>query len=653
MYLRRALLILFAICVLYPIQPRQSQFVSLKKAIEIKSNKNSPPHVAFSSIISEFAHDRVNKNFPQNEKLEAGDQLNEIVLSSNQREILPEMSFSTNDKDYNNEYAWVNELSEEQTKRIQSAENDDLIYSSEWSKNDFKIAAETAVQEVENQLQNQNSKIIFDGSIPQSQVQVQNRTLTTTQLHTIEGKLLVQGIGLIPGYQLELLHNNEGVFQSGGRIDLESSTYHYNLNDPQGELIVRMLDEKGRAVGQGNVQLAQMKWDKRFISGPTIVVKPNGRFPTSVASYYHGKKPNRAKVSLFNQDRIINEGKEESPSMTKGSQTIARATADGHMTTTQILMAGLDQDSTTVFPNSWVEALVDIISQQQKMNSKAEINNLIWGRVTVDGKPAAGVRVVLESDPSAEAIYFNGTDMISLPDVGLKTTGSNGYYVFINATPDFHAIVAERANQIIGYQNAIVENGNLTIGNIDGTTGSHMMSVKTYDAFYGLPIDSEIEMQHLEEKIQTNKGVSAVIAKNREQIGNAICSPIAPGFLTATYQYYEMNDYAHFPLIRQSWLENMIQYARLNIYPNTGIVVGFTPLNEFDLFISGDGNDQAEKIYFDSQGKQINQPVSGGGFILVNIEPGSQEIVLVEKNTDQVTSKVISVDPQSVNVLLF
>ncbi len=653
MNLRQVFFILLLIALVYPVQPRQSQFVSLNKAIEIKSNKNSPPHVAFSAVISEMDQSQFIDTLPQNEVLQAGEKLNEIVLSSQQRKILPEMSFSVGDEDFSDEYAWVNELSVEQSRRIKAVDNDDLIYSNEWSKDNFKLAADSAIRKVDEQIQNETKKVFIDGTVPQNQVTVEPSKSITSQKHTIEGKLLVKGIGLIPGYQLELLHNNEGVYQSGGRIDLASSTYHYNLNEPQGELIVRMVNEKGRILGQGSVQLSQLSWKKRFISGPTLIVKPSGHFPTSVASYYHGKKPRQPQVSIFNRDREIIDGKDDASNVTKGSQTIARASADGHMNSTQILMAGIDQDSTTVFPNTWVEALVDIVSQQQKLNTKVQINNIVWGKVTIDGKPAAGVRVFLESDPNAKAIYFNGTDFISLPDVDLKTTGPNGYYVFVNAAPDFHAVVGERANQIVGYQNLIVEEGQLTIGNIEGMTASHVMNIKSYDAFYGLPIDSEIEMQHIEEKIKTSKGISAVLAKNREQIGHAFCSSLMPGYLTATYQYNEMNDYAHFPLIRQSWLENIIQVARLNVYPDTGFIIGFTPTGEFDLYVSGEGNNQAEKIFFDTLGRPTENPIPGGGFLIINIDPGPQEVVLVEKGTDQVTSKVISVDPRSMNVLLF
>lgn len=653
MYLRRSFYFLIFIFLVYPVQPKLSHFVSLKKAIEIKSNKNSPPHVAFSAVISELDIQSIKSNTQQELNLSSGETLNEIVLSSNQREILPEMSFSTQDEEYNNEYAWVNGLTEEQAKRIQTVENDELIYSTEWSKDEFKTAAEKAVRESDSQLNLEQRKVIFSGEVPKAEVAVQENMNGEPRSHTIEGKLLVQGIGLIPGYQLELLHNNEGVFQSGGRIDLSSSTYHYNLNETQGELIARMIDENGKAVGQGSVQLSQIKWDKRFVSGPTIVVKPNGRFPTSVASYYHGKKPSRPTISLFNGDQIFSEGKSESPSVTRGSQTIARAEAVGHMKTTQVLMAGLDQDATTIFPQSWVDALVSIISQQQNLNTSIQIENIVWGKVSIDGKPAAGVQVELESDPSAQAIYFNGPDLISLPDANLKTTGPNGYFVFLNTTNDFHAVVAHRAGQIVGYQNILVENDRLTIGNIEGFTSSHYMNLRTYDAFYGLPVDAEIELQHLEDKVETTRGVSVVLAKNRDQIGNAICSARLPGYLKANYQYNEMNDYAHFPLIQQAWLEALIANARLNIFPDTGIIIGFTPTNDFDLFVSGEGNSHSEKIYFNAQGKQTNQASPGGGFVLINMDPGAQEIILVEKGTDLVTSKVISVDPQSVNVLSF
>ena len=87
-----------------------------------------------------------------------------------------------------------------------------------------------------------------------------------------------------------------------------------------------------------------------------------------------------------------------------------------------------------------------------------------------------------------------------------------------------------------------------------------------------------------------------------------------------------------FPIIPTEWLDSIKASQKVNINPDTGVVVGFHQEKAFEVHLESGLNAPGLKIiYFDNEGRVLptDSGVPGGGFVAFNVPLGFRTVTLV------------------------
>ena len=331
---------------------------------------------------------------------------------------------------------------------------------------------------------------------------------------------------------------------------------------------------------------------------------------------------------------------------------MVRAEADGHMPSSKIVVAGDKPFTISMFPNSMMEALKTIVADQKQItHSRLVESSIVWGTVSLDGRPIPGVTVMSETDPEAKAIYFNE---FLIPDPKLTATSSSGLYAFVDLHNGFHALLAQRGDSYFGHQNVEVEAGSVAIGDIESTLRTEPVRVRAFDAFSGEPVSLAANLQSLSEPVIVNAGTASIVLPQVSRL-SMIYTEAPAGYVSANYFYNDQDSFIHLPMVTPEWLAEIRTAAKVNEASQTGTIIGFFGEEKFEAYLAGQDKDSSATIvYFDASGKIVDdrRNAVGGGFIIFNAPYGTQETVIVGAS-EKVQSKVIPVDVDAVSILTF
>ncbi|NUN04310.1 MAG: hypothetical protein HUU57_00995 [Bdellovibrio sp.] len=467
------------------------------------------------------------------------------------------------------------------------------------------------------------------------------------------------GLAVTNEHHIEVRRSDEGILKELGRVDLQQGLYNIDIQDTSGTVIARLVNKEGKTLGEGSIRLNRIAaTTTKSLQGPKIRIEPHPAFAGTIAGAYNAKAndaaPAQARVTFVkgaSEVPVKKDGLVAMDNVTKGSSTIMRAAAPKHLQTASIVISGKEFRS-QLYPEGMINALQDIVSQQRNMSFEGA-PTVIWGRVSQDGKELSGIEVGVESDPSLQAIYFN---QFMLPDANLKTTSDNGLFAFIDVEPGFHSLLATRADSIVAYQNVVVEEGSVAQGDIESTIKKESVPLRVYDAFSGEAQAANVTMQSLSSDLEVKSGVATVTLPSVNRLGMMRVQPEKVDFVSARYLYNDSDAYIHVPLVQWSWLNAIKSYLRIDDPASAGIVVGFVPDEDFEVYLAAYDNFEPRHIvYFDMQGKilQNRKGIAGGGFILYNVPEDTHEVVVLGARTQKMYSRVIPVDPNSLSVLQF
>jgi len=676
------------------------RFLPIYEALTIKAVKNSPPHIAFEELQSSRADqsdwDRIAKNPP-------------VVLNSDSvrrpepKILLAEMSFKKQSERLNiqePDNSWMQDLSIAQARRVQEAQHRHEVLNQNWTTQSWaELAHETlaksgALQELSEDTSAEHTKVFVSGTdssgktrtqISKSQVYLRGETYprdpaaerarlpasaeepevpsysiaSTTKIKTVMGAIeITGGLAVTNEHHIEIRRNDEGVLKELGRVDLIKGTYKIEVQDVIGSVVARLVSKDGKTMGEGSFRLSRVESiSTGTFKGPKLKIAPQPDFATVVTNAYYpnaNRAPANSRVTFVKGTSDV---KVDSDSMaimenvSKGSSTVMRAAAPSHYQSASIIVAG-SESRISLFPETMIAAFRDIISQQRQL-SLGENPSIIWGQVMLDEKTISGVEVQVESDSSLVPVYFNE---MMLPDPKLNSTSANGLFAFVDASPGYHSLLATRSGTLFGYQNVVVEDGSIAVGNIEATIKSEAVPLRVYDAFSGEFSRASIEMQSLQETVEFDEKVKTITLPQLNRIGLIRVQPAGTEYLAARYLYNDKDSFVHIPLVQWSWLSAIKNYLRINDSPNSGIVVGFVPNEDFEVHLAGyDSFDAQHVVYFDMQGRilQNKKGLSGGGFILYNVPPDIHEVVLIGKSSQKISSRVLPVDPNTLSVLSF
>lgn len=474
---------------------------------------------------------------------------------------------------------------------------------------------------------------------------------------------LRDGLAVTNEHHIEVRRSDEGVYREAGHVDLAKGYYSIDVADSSGTILARLVDKAGNVLGEGSFRVAQTPPSERLIYGPRLVVAPNPTWPVSVRSYYapanspakqspsREQTPTRTTALARELDLPTNQsGESKLENVVRGSSTVVRAAMAGHRVSNKIMVSGKESFDLIAFPDSMIEALKSIVEEPGVLRTELKETTVVWGRVTLDGKPVSGVSVTSETDSEAKAIYFNE---FMIPDLKLTSTSTNGMYAFINIQQGFNAILAQRGEAYFGHQNVEVELGAVAIGDIQSSLRTESVKIRAFDAFSGAPVQLTASLQGLTQPVVLEEGVSFVSLAQVPRL-SMIYTETDPQYVSANYFYNDQDTYIHLPVISKDWLDRLKAQAKIDQEPDVATIVGFFGEEDFEVYLAGETkNSSAKIVYFDATGNVISKGAAGGGFVMFNVPIKTQEVVVIGTESEKIYSKVVPTDLEATSVLNF
>ncbi|WP_413585892.1 hypothetical protein [Bdellovibrio sp. HCB274] len=700
---------MLAICFAWSSQLGGLKYIPIYEGLTIRAQKSSPPHVAFEETI------RTNSNFSEWQHFETmmpvalgvekkspalfaqrvvlaemtiQKQVEPVAMASTSYEPMPVgAAMGAND-------AWMSELSNAQKNRLQAAQMKNDVLNQNWSEPSFGETALAALEKSgainssgqiiqQNRTSNSSSNVKVSGTQGQQVDQPRvSRAPTNDEsgseysfagpgspapsaaqaegVRRIVGPIeITGGLAVTNEHHIEVRRNDEGVLKELGRVDLQKGTYNIDVEQTSGTVVARLVNKDGKTMGEGSFRLNRLvPGSLNYVAGPKIKIEPHPDYSVAVLSAYNSKAndvaPMQTRVTFVkgvSDVKVNRDGIASMENVTRGSSTVMRAAAPKHLETTNIIVSGKESRS-TLYPEAMVSALLDIMASQRQ-ESYDEAPSLIWGKVTQDGKPVAGIDVIVETAPDLKPVYFN---QFMIPDPKLTKTSENGLYAFVQVPTGFHSLLATRSDSIFGYVNVVSEEGAIAQGDLDATMKVESVPLRVYDAFNGNPTAATVTMQSLTDELHVAEGVATVSLQNINRMGLMRVHPQGADYIPARYLYNDNDEFIHIPLVRWDWLRAIKALLKISDTPSSGLVVGFVPDEDFEVFLAGyDNFNPQDIVYFDMQGRvlQNRKGAAGGGFIIYNAPQDTHEVVVMGARTQKVYSRVVPVDANSLSVLNF
>lgn len=487
---------------------------------------------------------------------------------------------------------------------------------------------------------------------------------------TVRGKFeLKDGVGVVDHF-IEIKRVEEGRVREVGRIDLNAGTYSIDIESPQGYLEAVITDRNGIRIGDAQQKIVNLQSRGGYFEGPFIrvgnpsTVSVNPVLPASQPSFaYDDKKRNvlaqnrnprnapNFETALFSNQHTLEKPTAQFTNISRHSSTLSRI-VDSNLIYKTILTIrqSSDQNETPVFTNKWIQGVLEYISDQQKIEFKSTKAPILMGRVFVNAKTIAGAQLQIENHPGISPIYF---DQFMIPNFKQNETSENGYFMFVGLEEDNYNVAAFKDGKMIGYQMFATDVDTISYQNIVSTPTARSAIVRTFDAFDGDPLDAELIVPDIEEVIQSTAGTATYRTLNNLGVAQFMARVNQSDYVPVRYFQDARKDFAHIPLVKESWLKKMHQSKLINDMPNTGIIVGFVPDLNYEIFLAKEDYTKDQIMYFDQIGNVVAQPVPGGGFVLFNVPVGTNEVIVQEKNSDKIYSQVFDVKINQVSASHF
>lgn len=491
---------------------------------------------------------------------------------------------------------------------------------------------------------------------------------------TIKGKFeLIDGVGIVDHY-IEIRRIEEGIAREVGQIDLMTGSYAIDIESPQGYLVAQVRDRStGGLVGEDRARLFNLQSKGQYFEGPFIRVgQPptlainlnysgagNSRGVSSVSaksstpvSSFSTTVNSAATATLFDNQNTLAKVNDKFSNIGLWSATISRFYDPSRIyKNVTTIRQTADTSETSAFTSKWIEGVVEYVADLQKLSYRGKNGPILMGRVLIDGKPASGAEVMIESHLGLQPIYF---DQFMIPTLSAKTTSENGYFMFVGLDVGAYKVSAIRRQQALGGQMFLAEADAIAFQNIAAQSTLRSKMLRSFDAFNSEPVETEAYAAESQaDIIETAGGKAQLQSYSESGLSEVIVKPQDARYVSVRYSYNSKQDYLHLPQIQESWLLQAIRMYKINVLSQTGVIIGFTRDMIYDAYLVSEGFSKNDVLYFDSTGHVTTTLTTGGGFILFNVPVGAREVVLQERKTDRIFSQVFNVLDHQVSISHF
>ncbi len=676
------LLTVATVFAMWPNSIERMRVLNAKKILSIQTSKIDPPRLAFDEL-----HLDENKIWSEWDALKSregtrtsvSDDIPKFAGKSavqtlrNRKVVLKAMTFTRQEVEQRQtDLAWVETLSPQAQKRILAAQEKSGTLDEEWTLPSFREMAAQKISEVKRELSEIPiaEKILVqaqseDGSLrtPES-VRTADVQVRQDAEHLISGMVEIKGLPSgDPKWQIRIARYEDQIKKEDGRVDLKTSTFGIQVPQMSGTLLAQMVDtNSGAVIGEGSLRLSEYSAsgsNRRKITIQALEHHISASFPsfydrpTLLADAAVGqKKPVTTRVlfaSLGAEGQTDRSGRYVHENIHKGSWGLMRTQAKGFYPGIYLAQSGSEKKF-PLFPASMIEAMKQIIRDQTLTSEVPETGSIVWGQITQNGKPIAGAQVEVEGLENYLPIYFNA---LLIPDPEMKATSENGFFAFVHLPEGFHALIARHGSSYLSHANVVVDNDSITTAQLESTWQTEKTSLKVFDAFSGQAMNAQLEMQSLPVALEVRGFAEVNLASvNRLSFMNVV--PENPEYVPTLQTYEDVADSIFVPLVRNDWIQNLMNSRRINSQPRTGIILGFSESSNYEALLGHDPQFSPEQIiYFDPQGEVVSKGVPGGGFVIFNAPVGVQSIVLMNAQSDLLQTQVVPVDDSGVVVLKF
>lgn len=471
------------------------------------------------------------------------------------------------------------------------------------------------------------------------------------------GQVLIQGaiefkngLALVDGASLEVFHEVSGEPQERAQVLLREGRYEIYIQDrSEGVLVAEVRDQDKMLIGQVEVPLDEVDYSDlegglrktMNLNLTPVSTSVEGRV-SSIYSNGQGEPDSIVTISGFNKHiKTDKKGRFTQTHILHNSQVLITSNKTGHWGS----LALTDNNKNIelkLFPDKMIQAL----AQMSEAEKGFEEQGIIWGRVETAGQPVQGATVQATAADAIGPIYFNA---LQLPDLEMKETGSNGLFAFIQVEPGFQVVRATNKGRVFPAKAIVVERGMVSQTTVEVASTKRARAI-IYDALAGTPLESDLQFSGTDKSAHATKGLLGVsyhFGRDLMFLEADAASEYLPVRQTLSRDVTHIN----FPMIKRAFVDDMVNATRVNRMPQTGMAIGFVRGADYQI-IMPEGS-TADVIYFNSEGQSVGSEagVRGGGFILLNLQPGIQAVAIAPVGKKALALKVIYSDPSRASII--
>ncbi len=420
-----------------------------------------------------------------------------------------------------------------------------------------------------------------------------------------------------------------------GQVDLKAGMYQIYVGSFDGELVAEIKDENGIIIGEDRKRIAGLVRQNNYFQGPQLKLgRPSG-FAVNLRNIDDRKiKDTEVAASLFSGNYSLKKTTDVYPNVARHSSTVALIdSVGGKLARTLSIRTAQDPSEVVLFSANWIEGAKSYLSEKIQIQYMSDAG-IIIGRVMLDGKPVAGAQVVVENQPGLEPYYL---DQFLIPQVAQSNTTSNGYFIIPGLQEGSYQISAFIQNRHIGSQAYFVEKSVASYQEILAMTNVKIATARSFDAFTGQNIPSELQIPGLEDLLTVSTEATTYVEGTQSGLVEVINRPLPRDYVPYIYLQNQSKDFIHLPQLTEKFIEYISQNHKIN--PETSFFIGFVQMKNFEVTLTDENFDRNNIVYFGATGEISMTPIPNGGFAIFNIPIGTTEIIVENKDNEKIASQ--------------
>ena len=467
---------------------------------------------------------------------------------------------------------------------------------------------------------------------------------------------LLSGLGLLEGDELSVEYVNSCSFVHEADVDLTNGRFSIDIEDPSsGFLRAQLRNQNGLLRGTSQISLRRFVRDKfledfSFVLTDTLEIdlpiEPFDNHLSTVKIFNVGdnKEPLReVSVEIKDIGKVVesdHQGLFSIPEMLTGSSFIAKVHTEGLLKT--LFLSTNDMTYDWEVPNN------TLLTSLQRYVPNLDLGlGIIWGRVLRDGKPIEGVSLELAENTGSPYYLTEDNQFIE----GGATT-STGYFVYVNVPPGIQLLRGYSEEFTIPAKALWTERGYVSSVKLEETLRKEAEAC-VFDSQTGDVLSAHINYlgSNIEEEMEIQGQLNLSFLEGADPLYFEL-RPNERGYHPIILTSHRSREAIAFPVPSRTWINDLAARHKITQRPGLSMIIGHISHSSFRVY-KEDVNEHTEIVYFDGEASS-QTPLSHlerGGFILFNVEPGLNSVILEPSHSEQnVVIKTVITDSDFVSV---